>query len=360
MKNTVKYFLGANSCEGFVSYFKDSYSVEDGYRAYIIKGGPGTGKSSFMRSIAEKAEEKGYNVRLCPCSSDPASLDGIIIPKLKVVLLDGTAPHTVEPDFPGACEQLIDLGEYWDSKQLAENREKIIAASTKNSLLHKRASGYLGACGELLADNLRLEDSCLKKKQLYSFTRNLCEGYIKHKGGIGRQSVRFAGAVTPEGEITYPETLTHGIKNAVIIEDRYGAASGRIIESVRENALRSGYDVILFKNPLLPSLICDHIIIPELSLLIATENQSMAISLDVRRVHSRRFTDITRLKAVRKRMLLNRRIARELLNSACDTLSLAKASHDELEKYYIRAMDFSAVEKRIEATAAEIFEPVKE
>lgn len=355
MKNTVKYFLGANSCEGFVSHFKDSYSAEDGYRAYIIKGGPGTGKSSFMKSIAKKAQENGYEVHLCPCSSDPDSLDGVVIPELKVTLLDGTAPHIVEPDFPGACERLIDLGEYWDFNKLLKNRTKIMAASTKNSLLHKRASGYLSASGELLADNLRLEDNCIKKKQLYAFAKNICEKYIKQKGTTGRQTVRFIGAVTPKGEISYSETLTSGIKNAVIIEDRYGAVSGKIVEAVKENAVRAGYDVIVFKNPLLPSFICDHIIIPELSLLVASENQSTKINLDIRRVHSRRFTDVLKLKAVRQRMLLNRRIAKELLDTACETLSLAKASHDELEKYYIKAMDFSAVKKREEKTAEEIF-----
>ena len=50
-----KYLLGANSCEGFVSYFADNYDALSDWRAYIIKGGPGTGKSSFMKYITVRA-----------------------------------------------------------------------------------------------------------------------------------------------------------------------------------------------------------------------------------------------------------------------------------------------------------------
>ena len=113
-----KFFLGANSCKGFESHFSDCYDARDGWCAYIIKGGPGTGKSSFMRHFASHAIQKGEEVILCPCSSDPESLDGVILPRKKTVLLDGTAPHVVEPSFPGVCEEIINLGEFWDAEKL--------------------------------------------------------------------------------------------------------------------------------------------------------------------------------------------------------------------------------------------------
>ena len=42
-KNNIKYFLATNSCEGFYSEFDNSYLPDGEWRAYIIKGGPGTG-----------------------------------------------------------------------------------------------------------------------------------------------------------------------------------------------------------------------------------------------------------------------------------------------------------------------------
>ena len=88
-----KYFLGANACTGFYSAFSDCYAAGDGWRAFIIKGGPGTGKSSFMKYVAAKAAERGLEVELCVCSSDPQSLDGVILRSMKTVILDGTPPH---------------------------------------------------------------------------------------------------------------------------------------------------------------------------------------------------------------------------------------------------------------------------
>ena len=79
-KNDIKYFLAANSCEGFYSVFDKAYLPDGEWRAYIIKGGPGTGKSSFMKRFASYAEKKGCKALRCPCSSDPDSLDAVILP----------------------------------------------------------------------------------------------------------------------------------------------------------------------------------------------------------------------------------------------------------------------------------------
>ena len=105
MKNCdIKYFLAANSAEGFVSHFGDCYNPYDGWRAYIIKGGPGTGKSSFMKCVVVKAVDKGYSVELCPCSSDPDSLDGVIIKDIKLlseggIEIDEVALNNLRSDY---------------------------------------------------------------------------------------------------------------------------------------------------------------------------------------------------------------------------------------------------------------------
>ena len=76
MSVTVKFFLGANSENGFKSYFKQLQ--EGSLQLLILKGGHGSGKSTLIRKIAAFAEKKGHNVEFIPCASDPESLDGII------------------------------------------------------------------------------------------------------------------------------------------------------------------------------------------------------------------------------------------------------------------------------------------
>jgi len=85
------YLASANTSAGFVNYF--DYVLRDAQRVYIIKGGPGTGKSTFMRLIGEELLKEGMNVDFVHCSADKDSLDAIVINDINVVIVDGTAPH---------------------------------------------------------------------------------------------------------------------------------------------------------------------------------------------------------------------------------------------------------------------------
>ena len=49
---TYRFFLGANSPDGFVSFFDHLINLDTAKEVIIIKGGPGVGKSSFMRRAA--------------------------------------------------------------------------------------------------------------------------------------------------------------------------------------------------------------------------------------------------------------------------------------------------------------------
>lgn len=93
----IQYFLGANSPSGFYSLYDELLPVQQAEGIYILKGGAGCGKSSFMRRVARHAEAAGLDTILIPCSGDPDSLDGVILPQRGVALVDGTAPHGTAP-----------------------------------------------------------------------------------------------------------------------------------------------------------------------------------------------------------------------------------------------------------------------
>ncbi len=355
MENFKKYFLGANSSEKFVSHFGDCYLAEQGYNVYIIKGGPGTGKSSLLKRIGSKALDKGLKADLCPCSSDPDSLDGLILPQLKTVLLDGTAPHVVEPKYPGVCEEIVNLGQFWDSEKLKNNKEKIMLFSAENKLYHKKASAYLSALGVIIRENLALQQSAADIKKITAFTEALCKKHLKAKGFYGFEQVRFLSAVTPKGVVSYPKTIEDSCENLVIIRDNKGFISSLICEIFRKNALDKGYDIISYKSPFLPSSIYEHIVIPELSLAVVTENSYISYSSAIRRIHSRRFTDNNVLSRFKNHLLFNKKMGTELLKGAVATLSLAKISHDKLESFYVDAMDFSKAEKLTLSLEEKIF-----
>ena len=339
----IKYFLAANSCEGFISSFKDYYDAKDGWLAYIIKGGPGTGKSSFMKYIAVKAAEKDIKCELCPCSSDPDSLDAVILPEKKTVIMDGTSPHTVDPAYPAVCEQILDFGKYWNNKKIIPERAEVINITDKNKSLHRSASRYLKACGNLMLENYKTALKFTDSEKTAEYAKKLCHKNIPPKDGKGKEWVRYLCGTTPKGVVSYANTIVRTCEKLIIIRDENASVGNIIMKTARDMALENGYEIITVKNAFLPSIITDHIIIPELSLAFVREGEFQHFASPKRRIHAERFIDTEKLSKRRERMKFNKKAIRELLLSAAAVLSEAKTVHDQLEKYYIKAMDFESL-----------------
>ena len=338
------YFLAANSADGFFSKFSDSYSVTDGWKAYVIKGGPGTGKSSFMKYVAEKALILGEKVEICPCSSDPNSIDAVIFPNIKKVILDGTAPHVVEPKYPALCEQIVNMGQFWDDTALQGKEKELLSLFALCSTYHKKAAQYISAAGKLVSYNFGIQLAATDIDKVFDFANKLAKNNIPvKKNKKATEWVRFISGITPNGVVCYANTINQVAEKKIIISDKYGAVSSIIMSVVRDAALDKGYEIITLKNELLPKDMIDHIIIPELNLVFCRESKNVSFAGDERRIHARRFTDARELSSNRQKIAFNRRVANELLESACECLKKAKETHDKIERYYIDIMDFDAM-----------------
>lgn len=108
-----RYFLGGNTASGFVSFYGQFCRGPEDF-LWVIKGGPGCGKSSFMKTIGRAAENAGLDVEYVLCSGDPDSVDGVYLPALHTGYADGTAPHVLEAVTPGAAGLYLDLGQFYD------------------------------------------------------------------------------------------------------------------------------------------------------------------------------------------------------------------------------------------------------
>ncbi|WP_096435264.1 hypothetical protein [Alteribacter populi] len=104
---TGKRFFGAATSFGPVNFIDEITQLLS--KRVIIKGRSGSGKSTLMRKIAANAEQQGYNVCYFPCALDPDSLDMVMIPQLNCAILDGTAPHVIDPTRNG--DQVVDMFE---------------------------------------------------------------------------------------------------------------------------------------------------------------------------------------------------------------------------------------------------------
>jgi hypothetical protein len=353
-----RFFLGANTPQGFYSLFDELYSAKNGWNLYIIKGGPGTGKSSFIKKTAESIEEAGYEVERIHCSSDPSSLDAIIIPQLKVSVADGTAPHVLEPKYPGAVEEIINLGECWDSGKLKANSAKIIELTDTNSACHRRCIRFLEAAASLKGDVRRIAYAHTDEEKIDRYASRIASReFGSPRGRVGRESRRFVSAVTPIGIDTFYDTFEKLCDNIMVVEDEYSAASVLLADKLRSYALGLGLDVISCLCPLAPSLGAEHIIIPEIRFAVFTSNSYHDDQfLNAKTIHAARFMDTNGLRESRHRIAFNKKTQGELIDESIEALINAKHIHDELEKYYISSMDFERVMKKSEELSSKILE----
>ena len=339
----LSFFLGANTPKGFVSKFGEIFDHAGGYRTYIIKGGPGTGKSTLMRKFAALLEKNGYNPEKIFCASDPASFDAVIAHELKTSLVDGTAPHILEPKYPGASENILNLGEFWEEAKLASATEKIAHLIEENSRRHENCCRFLGAAASMQSDTYQLALDYTDVPKIAQAVRRLAKKELKPlEDKTGRETKRFLSAVTWSGVHSFCEENCKQFERIYVIEDRYGVVSRLYLSAMRSLALENGYDIISCNCPVSACESLEHIFIPEAGVAFVTSNNFHPVEFEAyRRIHAARFTDIDGIKAHKKRIGYNKKTAGQLIEEASNLLKEAKTIHDELEELYKGAVDFA-------------------
>lgn len=355
-KEHISYFLASNSSKGFYSLFDELYDAHSGWKMYVIKGGPGTGKSGFMKKIAQYAEERGYYCEYVYCSSDPDSLDAVIIPELKVSLADGTAPHVIEPKYPGVCETIINLGQFWDEKILNINSEHIITLIDCNKALHKQSSRYMTAVGAALNENIKITQASALNEKIDNFVTRFTAVNLSCNNSYGKEKRRFISAVTPKGKICLTESLPQLCDKIITVSDEFGCIAGIIMSKLRQSALANGISVITCMNPYIPQSYPEHLIFEKERIGVFTADSSNKIkSIADKNINYTRFVDKSIYSAHKNRMALNKKTADEFIAEAVNVLAKAKSVHDEIESYYISAMDFEKVNIQAHILAEKIF-----
>ena len=340
------YFLGSSGKEGFFSCFSQISPKIDGQYTYIIKGGPGTGKSTLMRRIADELERRDLACERIYCSSDPDSLDGIIIPSLRVSIADGTAPHTLDPEYPGAAGEIINLGECWNKQMLYENRKKIIELTDKNKDCHRRSRRFIESAFSIFGDGEKICRESLDEEKLMRYASRLAGRFFKKPSGrIGLEKIRMFDAITPKGYYFMSETVNELCDRIIVFEDDFGVAASKVIGEIRTYALANGFSVI--SSPSISNeKAIRHIIIKELSLGFFTADKLCELGIiPTKNVSLKRFYSSTEISSHRARLAFSRKAARELIDEAVCALKMAKNIHDDLENCYKEAMDFEKTKK---------------
>lgn len=338
-----KYFLGCMTQQGFSTEFGRLMEEDDRF-TYILKGGAGTGKSSLMKRVADEFEKTEHVVRFY-CSSDPESLDAVMLESSRVLIVDGTSPHVFDPVYPGVRQKIIDLGEKWDKSKLLANKEQIIAATDRNRSLMGRAKRFSVALSNVLCDSFNCARGCTDDEKLGGFLGRSYKKILVGKGsGQGKKELRQLSALTEYGYMTMTETL-ESYRDIYILRDDYYACAHIICEKTAAEAARRGFDVILCPCHGMNNNVYEHLLIPELGVAMVSSTPLNDLYIDnSKQINLLRFYDKMAISRYRGRLKMNKVTSGSLAEEIYGTIKAAKSIHDELEKFYIEAMDHKSLD----------------
>lgn len=348
MKGTIrKYFTCANSSQGFVNFFASTLDQLE--KVYILKGGPGTGKSTLMKKIGKHFLDKGQSIEHIYCSSDANSLDGIVICNGKIAVVDGTAPHIIEPKAPGAIEEYVNLGISWDSDVLAEHKDEILSLKSEISGCYDKIYQLFKEAKEIHDrwERIYIANTDFKKIDIAAdgLLKELFKDVVPtaHEPEIVH---RFFGALTPEGSINYIENLTEGLSTRYFIKGRPGTGKSTLMKKVALAAQNSGIDTEIYHCSFDPDSL-DMIILRSLGICIFDSTAphelfpslDSDIILDLYKTAVKPGTDEDHQSALstfkeeyQKRIDKARRILDDI-----------HTIHDDLEAIYINSVDFEVI-----------------
>ena len=340
-------FPGGNTTLGFFSYYAHIITQEEAEKIYVIKGGPGVGKSMFMKKVGSEMLQKGYDVEFMHCSSDNNSLDGVVIPALKTALIDGTSPHVVDPKNPGAVDEILNFGDFWDEAGIKRQKMAILKEGKEIGRLFARAYKYLKAAFCIYEDSAEIYNKALNKGMLNILCSQLEKelfSIMDDTMDVGKQRCLFASAITPNGYCNFIDSIII-VDRVYEIQGGMGTGEELLLERIKDTALRKGLNVETYYCPLNPYKL-EHLVIPRLNTAFTTSNAYHR----TKKTHNIRLNmmdcmDRELLESFKVELDQNRAQFDNLMAVALAVIKKAKAAHDQLETYYIPNINFKAIDR---------------
>ncbi len=325
---TNSYFAAANTAKGFTHDFEEIFRPCK--KIFILKGGPGTGKSTLIRAVASEAANRDMAVEYFYCSSDTNSLDGVIIGNNDIAVVDGTSPHTMDPKVPGVKEEIVNLGEFWNSALLKESAHEIRYYLDKISSLYKNVYDAMAVAdsAEKLSQKLVLKHTDTEK--MNSVAERIARSYAADMQSIRPRGISAFGV----HGYTLLDSYEKRAEDVYTFRDRWGI-SHIFLDTLKEKFEKKLIGFDFSSSPIFGKT--DAILLRgEGVAFLPTANDPSRI------INTERFIlrSITTEKDDIKQLRL---ISSAAIKMAEKKLSLIGELHDQLEKIYISTMDFKAL-----------------
>ena len=346
-------FAGANTPEGFCNNFEHILPFDTAQKTICLKGGSGTGKSTFMKKTANFFKEKGHTVEYIHCSNDAESLDAVVIKDLGISVLDGTAPHVRDPIAPIAIDKILNFADFIDESSIKKHKEELRGLLQQKNQFFDKGYNYLNAAYKVYLNNSYIYNMSLSRAKLNKKILELTDifKFAAPKEKQAKNRKLFASAISPDGLKNYINTVID-TKNVYILEGHNGTGTDILLSKIQSEANLRGLDTESFYCSLNPNK-PEHLIIPKLDTSFVTSNSYHKIELqNAQTINFNHFTDNNLLSSFEEELKYNYKIFDELLQKAMDTMAASKTIHDKIEKIYIAAMDFTKLDEIFESTVS--------
>ncbi len=328
MENIKHYFLSSNSCFGFYNNYKFLNSTKTPSFTYILKGGPGTGKSTFLKTVGKHFLKLGYAMEFFHCSSDPQSLDGIRIVDFNISIVDGTSPHEMNTNIPLIDSKILNLEQFIDKKTV-ENTKQIkqnIQKKKDHYALAYKTLKAVGAVFDLDLDKEEKQTTINKTVRKLLRDLNLSARRIK---GENRQM--FLSSVGSEQNFIKQNNYQRII--TLNLSTNYAS---NVLKTLNLEITKKGYDTTSILSPLNPNIV-EGIIINRRNTMLCAKTLTLPPCACLK--HSDMLDT--------------------LLGEAKTHLDLAIKYHKKTEKYYTKNLNIKGINNLIKNTILEIEDKIK-
>ena len=362
------YFPGNNTPLGFFSYYKHILGQREANKIICMKGGPGTGKSTFMKRIGEAFADLDEDIDYLHCSADENSLDGVVLRKRRIAVIDGTSPHTTDPVTPGAVDKIINLGEFWNEDGILLNKEEIIELNEECSRWYRIAYNYLSAAKSVFRSLEEVYNRAVSHSEVYRVVADIVGREYQGREiclAPGREKRFFAGAITASGTVNYLPSLLTDMERIYLINVPVGYANSGFMSVLREGAIYRGLDIESFYCPMCPDEKIDHLVIPQLKTAFVTVNEYHDIEpWEILDEESREqeiilldVSDYMNSLILAQSAEFVASLLEEfdiLLDKAAAALEKAKNAHMQVESLYVPNMNFTEINQLLQRTIEDL------
>lgn len=340
MNDKIKHFFtGENTSEEFHLFLDFITNQKTLKKKFFLKSKSMLLKSSLMENISEYFNKNGYDVECYHCPYDENLLDGIIIKKLNIALLNSNLLNAIDSPLP---YEIVDLEENLDKNNFERYMEKENCISTKIRNTSKRSYRFIKAAKLMQEDWGYYNKLAVDYSKLTTTIEDL-ESKILSDVGLENQGESrhlFATALTQNGIVSFIDTLYNDMDKVYVLNGDPGTGKTMVLKTLYKEALKKGLYAEVYHHPLIIDKI-EHIIIPQLNTAVITSNEINKTQFNGIQIYMNNLIDYSKI---------NKTDVEEdktnfylFLHKSLSILSSNKKLQDNLEKYYFENIDSDAL-----------------